>query len=284
VGIQGSTVVLTGATSGIGAAAARQLAREAAVLVVQGPEPEADVAPLLRELRAAGRARVEYISADFTSFAQVRDAARRVLETAGPVDVLINNAGVPGSRARRVTPDGNERTIQVNYLALVLWSDLLVPGMSDGGRIVNVSSTTHRMTSLALEDLSLAHGYDPVRAYAQSKLAIVTYSTWLAGRLPRGISVVAISPGVISTSLLHAMFGGGGAPVPHGADRIREAVLADVPSGTYIDDGDVVAASDDALDETTQDRLAELTRRLTGAGTGPEDGRRAARRQAGPSG
>lgn len=261
--IEGSTVVLTGATSGIGAAAARRLAQEAGLLIVQGPEPEADVADLLRELRAAGRARVEYVSADFTSFAQVRRAARYVLGRADRIDVLINNAGVPGSRARRLTGDGNERTIQVNYLALVLWSDLLVPGMSDGGRIVNVSSTTHRMTSLALDDIGLARGYDPVRAYAQSKLAIVTYSTWLTGRLPRGISVVAISPGVIGTALLHSMFGGGGAPVAHGAERIREAVLADVPSGTYIDDGDVVAASDDALDETTQVRLAELTRRLT---------------------
>lgn len=261
--IDGSTVVLTGATSGIGAAAARQLAREAAVLVVQGPEPAADVAPLLHELRTAGRARVEYVSADFARFADVRRAAGRVLEVAGRIDVLINNAGVPGSPGRRLTADGNERTIQVNYLALALWSDLLLPGMNDGGRIVNVSSTTHRMTSLVLDDLSLAHGYDPVRAYAQSKLAIVTYSTWLAGHLPRGIDVVAVSPGVISTSLLHSMFGGGGAPVAHGARRLREAVLADVPSGTYIDDGEVVAASDGALDEATQARLAELTRRLT---------------------
>ncbi|PZR53375.1 short-chain dehydrogenase [Xylanimonas oleitrophica] len=261
--IQGRTVVLTGATSGIGAAAARRLAQEVGLLIVQGPESEADVSDLLRELRAAGSARVEYVSADFASFAEVRRAARYVLRTTDRIDVLINNAGVAGSRSRQLTADGNERTLQVNYLALVLWSDLLVPGMRDGARIVNVSSTTHRMTSLALDDISLAHGYDPVRAYAQSKLAIVTYSTWLAGRLPRGISVVAISPGVISTALLHSMFGGGGAPVAHGAERIREAVLADVPSGTYIDDGDVVAASDDALDETAQDRLAELTRRLT---------------------
>ncbi|WP_275003516.1 SDR family NAD(P)-dependent oxidoreductase [Promicromonospora iranensis] len=261
--IEGRTVVLTGATSGIGAAAACRLAQEADLLVVQGPEPETDVAPLLRELRAAGRARVEYVSADFASFAEVRKAARQVLGTAEGIDVLINNAGVPGSMGRQLTADGNERTIQVNYLALALWSDLLVPGMNDGGRIVNVGSTTHRMTSLALDDINLRRGYDPVRAYAQSKLAIVTYSAWLAGRLPRGISVVAISPGVISTGLLHAMFGGGGAPVAHGAQRIREAVLADVPSGTYIDDGDVVAASDDALDTTTQDRLAELTRHLT---------------------
>ncbi|PJJ73611.1 NAD(P)-dependent dehydrogenase (short-subunit alcohol dehydrogenase family) [Diaminobutyricimonas aerilata] len=261
--IEGRTVVLTGATSGIGAAAARRLAAEAGHLIVQGPESEAEVGELLAELRSAGRASVDYVSADFTSFAEVRSAARRVLDLADGIDVLVNNAGVPGSRRRQLTADGHERTIQVNYLALTLWSELLIPGMSDGGRIVNVGSTTHRMTSLALDDLDLEHGYDPVRAYAQSKLAIVTYSAWLASRLPRDISVVAISPGVISTSLLHSMFGGGGAPVEHGGARIREAVLADVPSGTYIDDGEVIAASDDALDEHTQAGLADLTRRLT---------------------
>ncbi len=261
--IAGKTIVLTGATSGIGAAAARLLAREAGRLIVQGPEPENEVADLLRELRAVGGGTVEYVQADFTSFAEVRRAAHQVIEATDAIDVLINNAGVPGSRERHLTSDGHERTIQVNYLALALWSDLLIPAMVDGGRIVNVGSTTHRMTSLALDDLDLARGYDPVRAYAQSKLAIVTYSTWLAGRLPRGISVVAISPGVISTSLLHSMFGGGGAPAEHGAMRIREAVLADVASGSYIDDGEVVAASADALDRKAQDGLAQLTARLT---------------------
>lgn len=261
--IAGRTIVLTGATSGIGAAAARLLAREVSHLIVQGPEPESDVDALLRELRATGGARVDYVRADFTSLAEMRRSAERVLDATDWIDVLINNAGVPGSPRRQLTVDGHERTIQVNYLALALWSELLIPRTRDGGRIVNVGSTTHRMTSLALDDLDLANGYDPVRAYAQSKLAIVTYSTWLARRLPRGIRVVTISPGVISTSLLHSIFGGGGAPVEHGAERIREAVLADVPSGTYIDDGEVIAASEAALDAATQEALAKLTRRLT---------------------
>lgn len=258
--ITGKTVVLTGATSGIGQAAARMLARDAGHLIIQGPERPEDVRALLDELGHATT--VDYVSADFTSLDDVRRAAETIRSRAVSVDVLVNNAGVPGARSRTVTEDGNERTLQVNYLALVLLSELLIPAMTDGGRIVNVSSTTHRMTSLALDDLNLESGYDAVRAYAQSKLAIATYSTWLSRRLPRGISVVSISPGVISTSLLHSMFGGGGASAPHGGARICEAISADVPSGTYIDDGDIVDASDDALDADNQSGLAARTARL----------------------
>lgn len=259
--LDGKTIVLTGATSGIGRAAARLLAESVGTLVVQGPEPEQNVAALLEELRAVGGARIEYVEADFTALDDVRRAAERIRSLAPAIDALVNNAGVPGARTRQLTVDGFERTLQVNFLALALLTDLLVPAIVDGGRIVNVGSTTHRMTSLALDDLDLRAGYDPVRAYAQSKLAIVTYSTWLADRLPRGIEVVSISPGVISTTLLHSMFGSGGASVEHGGRRVVEAITADVPSGSYIDDGESIPASDDALDASNQAALAALTHR-----------------------
>jgi NAD(P)-dependent dehydrogenase (short-subunit alcohol dehydrogenase family) len=257
--LDGKTIVLTGATSGIGRAAARLFAAHAEVLVVHGPEHDSDVADLLNELRDSGRARVEYVCADFTRLDEVRHAADRIRAAAPPIDVLINNAGIPGPATRRLTDDGFERTLQVNFLALALLTELLIPALVNGGRIVNVGSTTHRMTSLDLDDLDLRNGYDPVRAYAQSKLAIITYSNWLSDRLPRRISTVSISPGVISTTLLHSMFGGGGAPVEHGGQRIAEAATAHVPSGSYIDDGDLVPASDDALDEHNQAALAEIT-------------------------
>jgi NAD(P)-dependent dehydrogenase (short-subunit alcohol dehydrogenase family) len=258
--IDGKTIVLTGATSGIGRAAARMLAARVGVLIIQGPENEATVSGLLRELRAM-TARVEYVGADFSTLDAVRRAAGRIRQLVPSIDVLINNAGVPGARSRIVTRDGFERTLQVNFLAPALLTDLLVPAMADGGRIVDVSSTTHRMTSLNLDDLDLEHAYEPVRAYAQSKLAIVTYATWSAGMLPRGIDVVSISPGVISTDLLHSMFGTGGARVDHGGRRVVEAVMANVPTGSYIDDGQLVRASDDALDESTQGKLAAVVRR-----------------------
>lgn len=258
--LDGTTIVLTGATSGIGRAAARRFAARAAVLVVHGPERDSDVADLLEELREIGRARVEYVRADFARLDEVRRAADKIRATAPSIDILVNNAGVPGTPSRQLTDDGFERTLQVNFLALALLADLLIPAISDDGRIVNVGSTTHRMTSFDFRDPDLRDGYDPVRAYAQSKLAIITYSTWLAQQLSRGIRIVSISPGVISTTLLHSMFGAGGASVEHGGRRVVEATTADVPSGSYIDDGELVAASGDALDVRNQQDLAALTR------------------------
>jgi NAD(P)-dependent dehydrogenase (short-subunit alcohol dehydrogenase family) len=259
--LDGKTVVLTGATSGIGREAARLIALSARALIVQGPEPASDVEYLVKDL--AAYTDVHYVQADFTSFDQVRKAAAEIRTVAPQVDVLVNNAGVPGAPRRLTTEDGNERTLQVNYLALTVLTGELLPAIPRGGRIVNVSSTTHRMVSLHADDLNLAHGYEPVRAYAQSKLAILTYSLRLAGQLTdRGIDVIAISPGVINTGLLQAMFGAGGAPTDHGGRRIVEAIQAPVPTGTYIDDGQIVAPSDDARDPAAGADLAARTSAL----------------------
>jgi NAD(P)-dependent dehydrogenase (short-subunit alcohol dehydrogenase family) len=162
------------------------LVKDVGHLIIHGPEPEQDVERLISQLRQ--EATVDDVECDFTSLADVRSAAADIRKLAGSIDVLVNNAGVPGADTRRATGDGYERTFQVNYLALVLLTEELLPVMSNAGRVVNVRSTTHRMTLLALGDLNLTSGYEPVRAYAQSKLAILTYSIWLADRLPRQIS------------------------------------------------------------------------------------------------
>lgn len=268
--IDGSTIALTGATSGIGLAAARVLARRAGVLVLQGPEPKPDVREILADLRGAG-ADVRYVSADFTDLAAAARAADAIAaEAGGGLDALIDNAGVPGTARRVLTGDGNERTLQVNYLAMVLLTERLAPHLRRGGRVVTVSSTTHRMAGLAVHDLDLATGYSPVQAYAQSKLAVVTWSATLARVLaPQGVDVVSISPGVISTDLLHAMFGARGADVAHGAARLVEALELAVPTGSYVDDGEVVPASDEARDPVVQEALArETARRLAAVATG----------------
>ncbi|MFI8528188.1 SDR family NAD(P)-dependent oxidoreductase, partial [Promicromonospora sukumoe] len=156
------TVVLTGATSGIGEATARQLAGLADDLIVQGPEPEDEVAEVLAGIRASGSARVRYMPVDFTSLTAVAEAARAIRAAVSTIDLLINDAGVPGSPERLVTADGYERTLQVNALAPALFTRLLAPALAIGARIVNVGSSAHRVADFDLADPDLASGYTPV--------------------------------------------------------------------------------------------------------------------------
>lgn len=257
-GIEGH-VVLTGATSGIGLATARRLVSRSRRLTLQGPEPEAQVRPLLDDLGRGGTAEISYVHADFSRLAEVTDAAARIAD-AEPIDVLVNNAGVPGAASRRVTPDGHERTLQVNYLALVLLTESLRPSLGSTARIVNVASATHEMASLDLPDIELARGYSAVRAYARSKLAIILYTRWLA-RHPADDSVaVCLQPGVIDTGLLRAMFGSIGTSVDRGAETILHAAEVPADGGEYFDEETLRAPSAEAREDALGDDLMAWTR------------------------
>ncbi|WP_113698537.1 SDR family NAD(P)-dependent oxidoreductase [Nonomuraea lactucae] len=252
----GHSVVLTGATSGIGLATARLLTRSATHLILHGPELRSAVEPLLSTL--PGEARIDYLHADFDELIQVAALATRVGELTGRVDVLINNAGRPGPPTRTLSRDGYETTLQVNYLAAVLLTQRLTPLLRDG-RVVHVASATHLSATLNVDDLHLErHPYSPTIAYARSKLAMVTHALWQA-RHP-GPPTVSISPGVISTGLLHAMYGVGGAPTAHGARNVVQAATAPgLPTGTYLDDGEPATPSRLARDHAAQESLHQAT-------------------------
>jgi NAD(P)-dependent dehydrogenase (short-subunit alcohol dehydrogenase family) len=239
-----SVVVLTGASSGIGLATARVLEERAGTLIVHGLEPV--------------DGKLSYVPGDFLALASVAETAERIAQLTDRVDVLVNNAGIPGPPQRSVTADGHEATLQVNLLAGALLADRLRALIPAGGRIVNVASATHYSASLDLDDLELERGaYSPVRAYARSKLALVTYSAWLAGELAE-IDVVSVHPGVISSGLLHAMFGAGGSPVDEAASVLVDMATRRLESGAYYDEHEPAAPNPEALDRGNQERLARF--------------------------
>lgn len=265
---RGPTIVLTGATSGIGLAAARLFARDAGCLILHGRQPLEKLAPFLDQLRLtlSPQAQLHYVSADFSELAAVRRLADDIGGLTDRIDILINNAGRAGPSRRTMTTDNHEITLQVNYLAPVALTNALFPllGTSAPGRIVNVASTTHYSVSLDVDDLNLGtHRYDAYESYAHSKLAMVTWSCWLAAHRPnRNIDVVSMHPGVIATKILGAMFGGRGDRPEVGAEHVRHVATRSGDNGTYYDKRRPVAPNPEASDPRNQAKLHERTAAL----------------------
>jgi NAD(P)-dependent dehydrogenase (short-subunit alcohol dehydrogenase family) len=193
------TVLVTGATSGIGRETARQLARLGA-RVVLGVRDADRGAELAREIASAGGT-AEVLPIDLASFETVRRAASRFAETHASLDVLVNNAGV-AMRRRELTVDGHEKTWQTNVLGGYLLTRLLLPALRRGTRprVVNVSSDAHPTGRIDWSDLELEHGYGGYRAYANTKLAQILFTRELARREP-WLSVTALHPGAIATRI-----------------------------------------------------------------------------------
>jgi NAD(P)-dependent dehydrogenase (short-subunit alcohol dehydrogenase family) len=261
-------VVLTGATDGIGRATALLLASEVGHLILHGRKPVSDVADLLDAVRASIQpaSRLDYVSADFGELAQVDRMARDIRGLTDRIDVLINNAGRAGPPTRTATVDGNEITLQTNYLAPVALTDRLIDlvGNASAGRVVNVGSATHFSASLRLDDLNLAYGrYSPTEVYAHSKLALIMWSCWLAAHRPRpSVEVVCMHPGVISTKVLGAMFSIGGNRPEQAASDLRFVAQRHGDNGAYYDRRRPAPPNPEASDSATEERLHEVTSRL----------------------
>ena len=199
--MNGKVCVVTGATSGIGQAAATALARMGAQVVLVG-----------RDRGRAGAAATEIGSvstlppkveiADLASLEQVRSLAER-LSTLERIDVLVNNAGLMLGE-RRSSPDGCEYVFAVNHLAPFLLTNLLLPKLtaSAPARVVTVTSDAHTAARLDLDDPHLEREWASWRSYANSKLANILFTRELARRLDgTGITANCAHPGIVRTRL-----------------------------------------------------------------------------------
>ncbi|RLP08150.1 SDR family NAD(P)-dependent oxidoreductase [Propionibacterium australiense] len=199
--MSGRTIVITGASSGIGAEAARQLTErnEKVVLVGRNPQRTADTA------RPIG---ADYFLADFNHLDQVRELARQLDERYERIDVLINNAGASAPR-RRVTADGYEQDLQVNYLAPFLLTNLLMPRLARSqATVITTASVGHRFARLDLDDLQLEKGWGVMRAYANSKLLDILFTRQLQRRFgDLGVSAISFHPGIVASGFAHDVGG-----------------------------------------------------------------------------
>src|SRR5215470_15194758 len=197
--MNGKVCVVTGATSGIGKAAATALARLGAQIVLAGRDRSRAEATAA-EIAALGTPPPTVEIADLASLEQVRALAGR-LAALERIDVLINNAGLVLGE-HRVTKDGFEHVFAVNHLAPFLLTNLLLPKLTGSApaRVVTVTSDAHSAAKLDLDDPNLEHGWDSWRSYANTKLANILFTRELARRLHgTGVTANCAHPGVVRT-------------------------------------------------------------------------------------
>ncbi|MGA2574301.1 MAG: SDR family NAD(P)-dependent oxidoreductase [Candidatus Methanomethylicaceae archaeon] len=269
-------ILITGGSDGIGAAAARILKAQGNQVVIVGRS-------LQKTEKVASELSVPYYMADFAKLDDVRKLAAQLKKDLPRIDVLANNAGGIMGGKRMLTIDGHEMTIQVNYLAPFLLTNLLLDTLiASKATVIATSSVGHTGAGkLDLDDIDMAHGYTRMSAYGKAKLMDILFTKELHRRYhAQGIAAAAFHPGVVRTSFA-SEFGGGGVslvygsflnhlllPPAKGADTLVWLATSeqgkDWQSGEYYQKRKIKEPSEQAQDAKLAHDLWELSAKLTG--------------------
>jgi NAD(P)-dependent dehydrogenase (short-subunit alcohol dehydrogenase family) len=263
-----ATVLVTGATDGLGRSVAQELAAKGATVLLHGRNMERLRATLHRVREETGNEKLRYYLADLSSLESVRDLAEHILSEYDRLDGLVNNAGVI-SPERKESADGYELTFAVNYLSHFLLTRLLLPLLKDSApaRIVNVASAGQ--SALDFANLMLEHGYDAMKAYSQSKLAQVMFTFKFAEHLEgTGVTVNALHPAsLMDTKMVRSTFGYTMSTVEEGTEAVvRLAISQEIEgvTGGYFDGTRETRANRQAYNPQARDRLWVLSEELCG--------------------
>jgi NAD(P)-dependent dehydrogenase (short-subunit alcohol dehydrogenase family) len=204
--MEGRTVLITGATSGIGKAAAMALAKQGMTVVIHGRDLQKTQRVVQEIISQTGNKKVDYIIADLFSLAETKMLHDAFRQKYNRLDILINNAGGIMGIKRENTPEGFEKTIALNLLSPFLLTQLFLEMItqSNDGRIINVSSNSHQLNAKPdFSDLELKENYNPLRAYGNAKLFLIWNTQHLNSILrQKSIQLVTINslhPGAVAT-------------------------------------------------------------------------------------
>ena len=273
------TVLVTGATDGIGKETARRLAERGARVFIAGRNAEKGAAAVRDIATNTGTDQAEFLQADLSVQADVRGLAKAVKQRTNRLDVLVNNAGVIMFR-REETRDGIEMTFGLNHLNYFLLTHELLDLLkaSAPARIISVASIAHRRAMLDFDDLQLSRGFGAWKAYSRSKLANIMFTYALARRLEgTGVTANCLHPGFVSshfgqngrflarTGMALAMRFGNAISVAQGAQT--SVYLASAPevtsqSGLYFDEGKAVKSNHASYDRHTQEKLWGISAKM----------------------
>lgn len=268
------TILITGATDGLGARVAGDLAGRGATVLLHGRDPNKGRRVLDQMREQSDNNRLQYFNADLASLAEVRSLAASVADSCERLDVLINNAGIgagPDPRRRETSADGLELRFAVNYLSHFLLTRSLLPLLKQGAahagqaRVVSVASAAQR--EIDFDDVMLEKSYDGMRAYSQSKLAQIMFTFDLADELAgTGVTANALHPAsLMDTRMVREWFGSARTTVEEGARYVELLAVSeeyDRASGVYFDQDVPARAEEQAYDAVARRRLRELSSSL----------------------
>ncbi len=289
VDMTGQIVMVTGATNGLGEVTAHELAAMGATVIVVG-RSEGKAQRVVADIqRATGNQNVQYMLADLAEMQSVRDLAERFTAKYDKLGVLVNNAGMLFT-SRELTSEGNERTFALNHLNYFLLTNLLLDHLKAAGtperkaRVINVSSSAHRMGTLDFDNLNGEKNYSGMNAYGVSKLENILFTYELARRLEEdgaNVTTNGLHPGVVNTGFGKNNSGILGRvakffmfllrPFQISADKGAETqvYLASSPevegvTGKYYENKKPKESSPISYDREAQARLWEISAEITG--------------------
>jgi len=263
--IDEQTVLITGATSGLGRELAQALAERGSSLLLHGRDAESGQEMVHRIKEATGNDQIRFYWADLSSLSEVAELAGEI--RVPRLDVLVNNAGVGFGKdpsKRELSRDGYELRFAVNYLAPYLLTERVLPLLraSAPGRVVNVASVGQ--APIDFDDIMLVGGYDGVTAYRKSKLAMIAWTFNLAARLAgSGVTVNALHPAsLMPTKMVLESGWQTMSSVEEGLKATLRLVVdsaLETVTGEYFDGLSLAKANPQAYDEGVQKRLVALS-------------------------
>ena len=271
ISIEGKTILITGATDGLGKEVARRALQAGGHVLVHGRNKQKGEDVVSELMKKTGRDTLKYYNADFNSLQQVKNLSQQILSEHKKIDILINNTaiggGPKGNTERALSEDGCELRFAVNHLAHFLLTQNLLPVIKQSvpSRIVHISSIGQ--APLDFDDIMMEKKFDSYTAYCRSKLAQIMYGFELAEKLNgKGVNVNSLHPATLmDTNMVHDYFGRVTSTIDEGADVVDYVSFSketESISGAYFNQKREAKANAQAYDKEARKKLWQISEDL----------------------